>query len=146
MCAQDLGDARMIRFTDELVYCGQGGGSNRHTPRLALVQPGKPPVLFEGRAVPGVVRIDASKYYKQGKWSYTDWTLTLAPGFEAWTQRGGTIRRLDVGGEDVARESRLYHDCLTWAELKEVSGASEDIIRLLVPKTAERLDANAQPV
>lgn len=123
-------------FSDELVWAGSGGGSNRHRPRLVF-QAAAGIVPFEGRSIPGVARVLTSEYCPNGKWSYTTYRLSLAPSVTAWTNAGGRIARLGRNGGLEARH------LTRWADAASVP---QDVVRRLFPRLAARLDEADQPV
>jgi hypothetical protein len=128
-----------IQHSNELVHAGSGGGSNRHAPKLLLRSPDGKMQVFSSASIPGVCRVLHEDYKKNGKWSHSVWTLQLAPGVQAWTNAGGTLRELS-GADDT---SLRYLEAKTWAD---VPPSLRPIVRLIRAKTTERLDANEQPV
>lgn len=137
---------RRIEFDDELTYAGTGGGSNRHTPFLWFVN-GEEMMKFRGQSIPGVCRVVRSEYHKNGKWSYTDYVLDVAPGIEAWLGKGGLFGRLmrpdelpenqKSGGMD-RRTMLNWNTVERWEEVK----APTALVRAAFPKTSARLDEN----
>ncbi len=134
-----------IVFDDEKTYAGSGGGSNRHTPKLAFLLPAVPGpspqevVLFSGVSIPGVCRVLTEKCHKNGKWSYTTWEVKVADGVEAWTNRGGQVSAL--GGEGAPKEKTSWL-VATWDAVTVPTG----VFRALCPTHAGRLDENDKPV
>ena len=90
--------------------------------------------VFRGKAIPGIVAIKGSNYYKQGKWSYTDYRLIvpkserIIKGRDGWET--GTFR------EAVNAD--------TWMECANALGISlssaQDFLRSFRPKDAEHFD------
>ena len=127
-----------ISHDDELTYAGTGGGSNRHRAFLHLEKDGvfHP---FDGKSLPGVCRVVGDNYKKNGKWSYTAWTLQLADGVVAWTNRGGALR--DLSG--LVPERASYVNAKTWAD---VPAPLVRVLRALCPNASARLDEADKPV
>lgn len=128
-------------WNNEQTYAGTGGGSNRHTPALHLYAPGArcPVVRFEGVSIPGLVRIESSHYKKNGKWSFSSWTLRTAEGVQAWTNRGGSF--YEVTGADEFKIS--WHEVTSWEQIPE---HLRPVFRVVCPNSSQRLDDNARPV
>lgn len=127
-----------ITYRDELVYAGTGGGSNRHRPALDLEKDG---VFheFKGASIPGICRVVRDEYKKNGKWSYTTWTLQLAEGVHAWTNAGG--RLADLGG--LCTLTAPLTLAATWADVPE---PLHRVVRGAYPRTTQRLDEADKPI
>lgn len=128
-----------VKHSDEQVWAGTGGAATRHRPKLVFVTQAGAIHDFQGASIPGIARVAHEDYKKNGKWSFTSWTLQLAPGVAAWTNEGGTLRELSG-----ASDARLkYHALSSW---EEVPADLHFIVRHFLPKTTARLDENARPV
>lgn len=134
-----------IEYSDELVYAGTGGGSNRHVPTLLFYRPGEKPVEFTGSSIAGVCRVVRSEFHKNGKWSYTDYTIDVAQGWEAWMLKGAILGRIPRELEDKWNwyskgDATDRYEVTSWAEVK----SPEPVVRFF--KFARQLDENALPV
>jgi len=96
---------------------------------------------FDGASIPGVAQIVSTRSEKNGKWSYTEWTVELADGIQSfvWSQDWETSQYVNAGTwhqavEDVRKISSI-------PDLDEI--AIERFIRARLPKTAARLTAAA---
>ena len=133
-----------VEYSDELIYAGEGGGSNRHRATLLFYRPGDKPVKFTGQSIPGVCRVVRSEYHKNGKWSYTDYTVDVAPGWEPWMLKGEILGRIPRTPEkwvwyDKATATNRY-EVTSWAEVK----SPEAVVRHF--KFSRQLDENEKPV
>lgn len=128
-----------IDWNDELVHAGTGGGSNRHRGSLTLQAPDGAMIAFAGASIPGLCRVLNEKYNKNGKWSFSAWTLKLAPDVKAWTGKGGTLRDLSEQSDVRIR----YHGVNAWSEVPE---EIRPVFRVVLQKTSARLDENGKPV
>lgn len=112
-----------ITFNDGL----RSGGRR---PRLYLVN-GDRAVKFEGKAIPGICAIAGERFERNGKWSNTTFTISLAAG---WKPVELLSRLHGIWGEEYP----------SWQELCNQSGLpislAREIVRKEYPKTAARLD------
>lgn len=127
-----------ITHKDELVYAGTGGGSNRHRPVLHLEKDGQFHE-FKGASIPGVCRVIRDDYKKNGKWSFSTWTIQLADGVQAWTNAGGRVA--DLSGL-CALTSPLTM-AATWADVPE---PLRRVVRSIYPNNAQRLNEADAPI
>lgn len=141
-----------IEFSDELVYAGTGGGSNRHTPFLWFwFWDGLRAVKFAGKSIPGTCRVVRSEYHKNGKWSYTDYAIDAAVGVEAWLGKGGLFGRL-MRPDELLESQRPggidRRTMVNWntVERWEQVNAPINLVRAAMPKLSARLDENEAPV
>ena len=93
---------------------------------------------FEGKAIPGVCQIISTRSEKNGKWSFTEWTVELADGIRSfvWSEDWNEGRYVTAGTwpraiEDVRRISGIPDLDAT---------AIERFIRAKLGKAAARLD------
>lgn len=136
-----------VEYSDELVWAGTGGGSNRHTPTLIFFNPltGEKPVKFLGASIPSVCRVVREKYHKNGKWSYTEYVIDVAPGLEPWMLKAETLGRV-IPASDTARTwydpktATNRYNVTSWSEVK----SPEAVVRFF--KFARQLDENEMPV
>lgn len=94
---------------------------------------------FEGKPVPGVVQIVSTRYEKNGKWSYTEWTAELADGIRSfeWYQNWETSQYLNAGVW-----SRAVEDVRRFASIPDLDAeAIERFVRARLPVKAKALDA-----
>jgi hypothetical protein len=129
-----------INFSDELVWAGNGGASNRERPLLWLQQ-GEAVVRFTGDSIPGTVRVLRNDYVKNGKWSHSKWTLQLAGDVTAWVLAGGDMREYAREGEKP--RVIAYRKALTWSD---IPADLHRIFRVIATKTSARLDEADKPV
>jgi len=94
---------------------------------------------FTGREVAGAVRILKDEYEKNGKWSYSTWTVELADDIESftWSQDWETGRYfVSRTWETGMAEARAKAGDITLTD-----EALERFIRARLPKAAEIFDA-----
>src|SRR3990167_3989080 len=101
----------------------------RH-PRLYLIR-GDDFFKFRGENIPGVCAVDTAIYHKNGKWSSTMFSLTLAPG----------VRALEL----VSPLHGIWGEGFgSWAEAaKELAlpvAQAQAVVRAEYAQTASRLD------
>lgn len=135
-----------IEFSDELEYAGIGGGSNRHIPFLWFWT-GNEAIKFQGQSIRRVCRVVRKEYHKNGRWSYTDYVIDVAPGVEAWLGKGGLFGRLmrpdelpdgDRPGGMDRRSMTNWNTVEGWEEVKSPIA----LVRAAMPGTSARLDRN----
>jgi hypothetical protein len=107
-----------------------------------LVAPvGDQVVIFEfaGQSIPGVAQIISTRSEKNGKWSFTEWTIELADGIQSfvWSQDWETSQYINAGTWSQAVE-----------DIRKISStpnldapAIERFIRARLPKTAAKLNS-----
>ena len=124
----------MVTFNNRL-----GSRSIVHM-NLLVATVGGQVVMFEfpGKSIPGVCQVVSTRSEKNGKWSYTEWTVELADGIQSfvWTQDWKTSLYVNAGTwlraiEDVRKVAKL-------PDLDAV--AIERFIRAKLPNTAKKLD------
>jgi len=115
-----------------------GIGHRGREPLCLIVDPAGEPLWFEGKDVPGVVRVLGTSYEKNGKWSNTTYRCVSPPGTVpiAWKQDWET-------GKAFPQDS--WEEVSEWAEgtaphIRHKSLCRE--IRNKFPAVAERLDGN----
>lgn len=128
-----------FQHSDEQVWAGYGGGSNRMTPKIYLQARGQV-VPFTGQSITGFVRVLAERFHKNGKWSYTDWTLRAGEGVRVWRNKGGSLYEV-IGGKDT--NGICHVDLKSW---EGVPLDAQEVMRAILPKTSARLDENEKPV
>ena len=122
----------------ELLNNAMGSRGIRH--KNLVVAPGQGIVEFTGESISPVVRVLATGYEKNGKWSYSSWTVELTGvSVLEWTQDWGTGSWFKSNGLKGAVEE------LT-AALPEGHGLSaaqvKRALRAIWPKTAATLAEN----
>jgi hypothetical protein len=97
---------------------------------------------FEGKTIPGVAQIISTRSEKNGKWSFTEWTVELSDGIRSfvWYQDWNEGRYVTAGTwaravEDVRKLANVHEG---HPDLDPVSIAR--FIRAKLPKVAARLD------
>mgnify|MGYP001603397488 CR=1 FL=1 len=96
---------------------------------------------FEGRSIPGVLVVVGTDYYKDGKWSHTEYRLRLASGVRHIAGRDGWETGDFAEGLGAATDRRALD---TWPAVAEALGVSVpgamEFLRAWRPKAAEKLD------
>lgn len=96
-------------------------------------------VIFSGDSIPGVCRVLAAEHCKDGKWSRTTWKIRIASGVGAWTIDGpGFVRDLRTN------KWENFYTAISWQAIAEA--CPREVLRLLSPKQAERIDQAELPV
>ena len=125
-----------VKMNDRL-----GSRSIRHM-NILVASVGEQTIIipFAGETIPGVATVVATKYEKNGKWSYSEWTVELADGIGSfvWSQdwelgsyvTAGTWER---AVSDVRRIANMPDLC---------SAAIERFIRAKLGKAAATIDEN----
>ena len=123
-----------------------GSRSIRHM-NLIVADIGDDQVIFEftGKGIPGAVTVIKEDYEKNGKWSYSTWTVELADGMDAftWPQDWEMGTYLTAKTWEAALEQVRYRasrHSLTGA-ITLTDAAVERFIRARIGKTAAKLDA-----
>jgi hypothetical protein len=92
---------------------------------------------FEGKSIPGVVRVLSENYTKQGKWSQSRWEIELAPGFTAFEHH----QDWESGDWFPARTwDRLVEDFNSTSGLSLAREVVERYVRAEHPEVATALD------
>jgi len=112
------------------------GMESRERRIMAVVYSRNNIYLFEGYSIHSVVLVNHSNYTKKGKWSCTDYDLTIAAGYKWATKRqdwnsGEFVNRLD-SLQVIAAELGI-EDCS--------DAAIEYFLRLSMPKVWKRYSA-----
>ena len=131
-----------------VTYCSRPANRGRAAFCATIAQNGEVH-KFAGASIPGVVRVDHAEYKKDGKWSGTTYSLSLAQGARAISGHDDFANCTLEGGVAVAlglEPSAVS----TWAALAASMGADhasvEAWVRALSPKAAARLDAASAPI
>ena len=101
---------------------------------------------FEGESIPEVVVVLNSEYVKQGKWSYTEYTLGLADNIRTIQGHAGWNTGMFLEG----LASALHKDetPIRWIEVADMLGVSVHsamkLLREWKPLAAEQIDRNEE--
>jgi len=125
-----------------ITYCNKQGSRDRKA-FAVVISPTGDVAEFSGVSIPKVLAVTAEKFVKEGKWSNTTYTLTLADGVRLIQGRAGFESGLLSDG--VA--SATSKPCNTWEELALAMGAPlpsvEKWLRQAAPRSALTLDERA---